>query len=75
MACSFYSTKDTKKVTIQSDNLEVIKALFDNWSKVSNITVLRRVRRLLNVEGQWLLTFTPKEYNIVADHLTKLSLT
>ncbi|MBA0736752.1 hypothetical protein Gogos_010260, partial [Gossypium gossypioides] len=45
--------KGFKRVTIQSDNMEVVRALQESWWTNSSITVLRRIRRILKVEGQW----------------------
>lgn len=43
--------KGYKEASIQSDNLEVIKSLSDEWIEDSGIIVVRRVRRLLHTEG------------------------
>ncbi|KAL1152668.1 hypothetical protein V6Z11_A09G125900 [Gossypium hirsutum] len=46
-------SKSYKKVRIQSDSLEVVKALSMEVLVDSGNTILRRVKRLLRSEGQW----------------------
>ncbi|MBA0656812.1 hypothetical protein Goklo_009142, partial [Gossypium klotzschianum] len=46
-------SKGFKKATIQTDNLEVVKALQDNLMINSSIIMLRRIRRIMRTEGQW----------------------
>ncbi|MBA0682421.1 hypothetical protein Goari_024144 [Gossypium aridum] len=48
-----FLSKKFRRVTIQSDNLEVVKALQESWLTDSDITMFRRIRRILKVEGQW----------------------
>ncbi|KAG8493054.1 hypothetical protein CXB51_010395 [Gossypium anomalum] len=67
-------SKGYKKVRIQSDNLDVVKALSMEVSVDSSITVLRRVKRLMLSEGQWEIKYIPRECNIITDQLAKISL-
>ncbi|KAH1090779.1 hypothetical protein J1N35_018036 [Gossypium stocksii] len=63
-----------KKVRIQSDNLDVVKALSMEVSVDSRNTVLRRIKRLLSSEGQWEIKYVPKECNLIIDQLAKIGL-
>ncbi|KAH1047516.1 hypothetical protein J1N35_038300 [Gossypium stocksii] len=38
------------------------------------ITLLRRIKRLLRSEGQWNVKHVPRECNLIADQLAKISL-
>ncbi|KAK5829662.1 hypothetical protein PVK06_013455 [Gossypium arboreum] len=40
----------------------------------SGNTVLRRVKRLLRSKGQWEIKYVPRECNLIADQLAKISL-
>ncbi|KAK5825841.1 hypothetical protein PVK06_020709 [Gossypium arboreum] len=40
-----------RKISILSDNLEAVQALFELVLKESRITVLRRTQRIMRVEG------------------------
>ncbi|KAK5840501.1 hypothetical protein PVK06_009402 [Gossypium arboreum] len=59
---------------MQIDNLEVVRALPDGMLVDAGITVIRRVQWIMRTEGQWLIMYIPREINLVADGLTKLSL-
>ncbi|MBA0709737.1 hypothetical protein Golax_024759 [Gossypium laxum] len=63
-----------KRATIQTDNLEVVRALTVEWSKDLGITLIRRIQRVMNYEGQWEIIYVPKNCNSSADRLAKLSL-
>ncbi|XP_040946770.1 uncharacterized protein [Gossypium hirsutum] len=70
-----YSTsKGLNKATMQIDNLEVVRALPDGMLVDVGITVIRRVQWIMRTEGQWLIMYIPREINLVADGLAKLSL-
>ncbi|MBA0680522.1 hypothetical protein Goari_012214 [Gossypium aridum] len=56
------------------DNLEVVRALTVEWSKDLGITLIRRIQRVMNYEGQWEIIYVPKNCNLSADRLAKLSL-
>ncbi|MBA0574202.1 hypothetical protein Golob_001431, partial [Gossypium lobatum] len=62
------------KVIIQSDSLEVVKAIQRSFFNSSNSTLIRRIQRILSQEGQWLLVYIPREQNQVAGCLAKLTL-
>ncbi|KAH1046624.1 hypothetical protein J1N35_037408 [Gossypium stocksii] len=66
--------KGYKRVKIQTNNLEVVKALNMEENVDSGITLLRRIKRTLQSVGQWEVRHVPKECNLVADHLVKMSL-
>ncbi|MBA0881047.1 hypothetical protein Goshw_027993 [Gossypium schwendimanii] len=66
--------KGFKRVTIQSDNLDVVKALQESWLTDSSITVLRRVRRILRTERQWYIRHVSRDLNHVIDCLANMSL-
>ncbi|KAG8485897.1 hypothetical protein CXB51_020227 [Gossypium anomalum] len=68
------SSKVYKKVQIQIDNLEVVRALSMKETIDSGITLLKRVKRLLCFEGQWEIKYVPRECNLIADQLAKISL-
>ncbi|MBA0737271.1 hypothetical protein Gogos_010741 [Gossypium gossypioides] len=60
---------------IQTDNLDVIKALTDIELEDSGITLLRRLHRIMRTEEQWQIRYVSREHNTVVDWLAKLSLT
>ncbi|MBA0800863.1 hypothetical protein Gohar_011275, partial [Gossypium harknessii] len=62
-----------KKVVIQSDNLQVVKAIQDNLLEDSNLVLIKRIQQVLQHESHWLLRHVPKEKNQVADCITKMS--
>ncbi|KAK5770916.1 hypothetical protein PVK06_047075 [Gossypium arboreum] len=66
--------KGYKKVQIHTDNLEVVRALSMEEIVHSDITLLIRVKRLLHSEGQWGIKYIPRECNLIADQLVKISL-
>ncbi|KAA3460139.1 reverse transcriptase [Gossypium australe] len=66
--------KGYKKVRIQTDNLEVIWALTMEDMANSGNTLLRRIKRLMNSEGQWEIKYVPREGNLTADKLAKTGL-
>ncbi|KAK5772033.1 hypothetical protein PVK06_048294 [Gossypium arboreum] len=67
-------TKGYKRVRIQTDNIEVVRALSMEETVDSGITLLRRVKRILRSEGQWEIMYVPREYNLVADKLANIGL-
>ncbi|MBA0686089.1 hypothetical protein Goari_013710, partial [Gossypium aridum] len=66
--------KGFKRATIQTDNLEIARALQQNVMTDSDIIVLRSVRRIMKTEGQWCIRYVPRDFNKVVDCLAKLSL-
>ncbi|MBA0873333.1 hypothetical protein Goshw_000925, partial [Gossypium schwendimanii] len=62
------------KMIIQSDSLEVVKAIQRSFFNSSNSALIRRIQRILSQEGQWLLLYIPIEQNQVAGCLAKLTL-
>ncbi|KAK5771280.1 hypothetical protein PVK06_047470 [Gossypium arboreum] len=65
--------RENGNVIIQSDSLEVVKAIHENVSKNSSSALLRRIHRILSQERQWILRYTPREENKSADYLSKLA--
>ncbi|MBA0765640.1 hypothetical protein Gotri_014800, partial [Gossypium trilobum] len=65
--------RDHDKVIIESDYLEVIKAIHRSVSKTSKSIMIRRIHQILSQEGQWILHHILKEHNQSADHLAKLA--
>lgn len=61
-------------VIIQSDSLEVIKAIHGSDSSTSNSSLIRIIRNILEQEKQWNLIYIPREQNQVADCLAKQAL-
>ncbi|MBA0752798.1 hypothetical protein Gogos_001601, partial [Gossypium gossypioides] len=59
---------------ILTDNLEVTQILTDLDLEDSRITVLRRTQRIMMAEGMWNIKHIPRNQNLVADRLAKLSL-
>ncbi|MBA0692966.1 hypothetical protein Goari_010486, partial [Gossypium aridum] len=51
--------KGYKRATIQTDNLEVVRALTMEEQVGSGITLLRMIQRLLCSEGQWEIKYVP----------------
>ncbi|MBA0784489.1 hypothetical protein Gotri_024806 [Gossypium trilobum] len=45
--------KGFKRGTVQTDSLEVVRALQENRREDSGITMFRTVQRILKFEGQW----------------------
>ncbi|MBA0629566.1 hypothetical protein Godav_024105, partial [Gossypium davidsonii] len=66
--------KGYKRATIQIDNLEVVNALTVKGSEDSGTTLIRRIQRIMNFEGQWEIRYILRECNLIADRLAKLSL-
>ncbi|MBA0668711.1 hypothetical protein Goklo_001598, partial [Gossypium klotzschianum] len=62
------------KVIIQSDSLEVVKAIQRSFFNSLNSALIRRIQCILSQEGQWLLLYIPREQNQVAGCLAKLTL-
>ncbi|MFQ6660528.1 hypothetical protein Gotur_029014 [Gossypium turneri] len=57
-----------------TDNLKVAQILSDIDLEDSGITMLRRTHRILQSEGEWRIKHIPRNQNLVADRLAKLSL-
>lgn len=61
------------KVMIQSNNLEVLKAIHGSALKTSNSALIRRMHCILFQEGQWIIRHIPREHNQSVDFLAKLA--
>ncbi|MBA0803615.1 hypothetical protein Gohar_013805, partial [Gossypium harknessii] len=72
--CKLIQIRGRNQVIIQTDNLEVVKAILGSTSSVSNSALIRRIQSVFE-ENQWLLRYIPRERNQVADCLTKQALT
>lgn len=59
-----------KRVTIQINNLEIVRVLQENLMTDSSVTILKRIRRIMRTEIKYIL----REFNQIAKCLTKLSL-
>ncbi|PPS13942.1 hypothetical protein GOBAR_AA06637 [Gossypium barbadense] len=66
--------KGYRKISLLTDNLEIVQVLSDLNLEDFGITVLRRVRRIMRAEGQWKINHISRNRNLVADRLAKLSL-
>lgn len=66
--------KGFTRAFIRTDNLEVIQALLKEHDNDFGITVLRRVQRIMQSDGQWQIQYVPRENNLIADYLTNLGL-
>ncbi|MBA0872893.1 hypothetical protein Goshw_022800, partial [Gossypium schwendimanii] len=66
--------KGYKQIIIMTDNLEFAQILNDMDMEDSGITGLRRTLRILYSEGEWRIKHIPRNQNLVADRLAKLSL-
>ncbi|MBA0646306.1 hypothetical protein Goklo_014279, partial [Gossypium klotzschianum] len=65
--------KDHDKVIIQSNSLEVVKAIQGSISNASNLALIRRIQCILSQKDKWLLRYILREYNQVAElALTKI---
>ncbi|MBA0793983.1 hypothetical protein Gohar_018354, partial [Gossypium harknessii] len=62
-----------RRIIIMTDNLEVAQILTDMDLEDSGITVLRRTHRILQSERGWMIKHIPRNQNLVADRLAKLS--
>lgn len=62
-----------KRVLIQTNNLEVFKAIQDPDSKSSCSTLVRRIRQLLDSVRNWRLDHIPKEANKDADQMARMT--
>ncbi|KAK5783679.1 hypothetical protein PVK06_038192 [Gossypium arboreum] len=67
-------SKGFTKAMIHIDNLEVARALHDGMLVDADITMLKRVQRIMRTDGQWSIRYILGENNLVADTLVKLSL-
>lgn len=67
-------SKRIKRVIIQTNKLEVFRVLQGNAMTDSGIIVFRRIQWIMKAEGQWRIRYVPRECNLVADCLAKLSL-
>ncbi|MBA0571168.1 hypothetical protein Golob_004756, partial [Gossypium lobatum] len=61
------------RVFIQSDNLGLMRAIYDSKTISSNYSLIRRIQQILSQEGQWFLRHTPRENNQVVDGLAKMT--
>ncbi|KAH1092020.1 hypothetical protein J1N35_019277 [Gossypium stocksii] len=59
---------------IQTDNLEVVNALSMEALVDLGITILRRIKRLMQFDGQCKITYINRECNLITDQLAKISL-
>ncbi|KAH1096248.1 hypothetical protein J1N35_013169 [Gossypium stocksii] len=66
--------KGYKQTIIQTDSLEVVQALTDMRMEESGITVLRRTQHVMKSKRQRRIIHIPREQNLVANRLAKLSL-
>ncbi|MBA0638255.1 hypothetical protein Godav_025971, partial [Gossypium davidsonii] len=62
-----------RRIIIMTDNLEVAQILTDMDLEDSGITVLRRTHCILQSERGWMIKHIPRNQNLVADRLAKLS--
>ncbi|MBA0694217.1 hypothetical protein Goari_004533 [Gossypium aridum] len=60
---NFIRRRAHEKVIIQSDSLEVVKALQGSVSSISYSALTRRIQCILSQEGLWILRYIPKEHN------------
>ncbi|KAK5794843.1 hypothetical protein PVK06_036093 [Gossypium arboreum] len=67
-------SKGFRQVTIQSDNLEVVRVLQESLMTDPSITVLRRIRRIFRTERQWYIKHVSRDLNHAVDCLDKMSL-
>lgn len=63
-----------KKDIINTDNLEVVKALNDSNMKALGITILRRVQKLLKSEDLWRICYVVRDENSDVELLAKFGL-
>ncbi|KAA3486878.1 LINE-1 reverse transcriptase isogeny [Gossypium australe] len=66
--------KGYRRIIIISDNLEVVQNLSALNTGESEIAILRRTKRIIQSEGEWKIKHVPRNMNMVADRLAKLSL-
>ncbi|KAG8473137.1 hypothetical protein CXB51_035140 [Gossypium anomalum] len=67
-------SKGYKKVKLQTDDIEVVRILFMEETEDFGTTLIRRIKCLLCSEGQWEIKHIPRECNLIADQLAKISL-
>ncbi|KAA3453051.1 Retrovirus-related Pol polyprotein LINE-1 [Gossypium australe] len=66
--------KGFRQITIASYNLEVVQNLSALNTGDFGIAVLRRTKRIIQSVGEWNIKYVPRNMNMVADCLAKLSL-
>ncbi|KAA3479950.1 reverse transcriptase [Gossypium australe] len=66
--------KGYRRISIVTDNLEVVQNLSAPNSRDSGIAVIRRTHRIIQSMGEWKIRHIPRSMNTVADHLAKMSL-
>ncbi|KAK5785332.1 hypothetical protein PVK06_039904 [Gossypium arboreum] len=62
------------EVIIQSDTMEVVKAILDSTSSEANSMLSRRIQSILFQEKRWFWRYIPRDQNQVADCLAKQAL-
>ncbi|MBA0768672.1 hypothetical protein Gotri_017457 [Gossypium trilobum] len=62
------------EVIIQSDSLEVVKAILESTSTEANLALIRRIQSILFQEKLWFLRYIPRDQNQVTDCLAKQAL-
>ncbi|KAA3474645.1 reverse transcriptase [Gossypium australe] len=67
-------SKGFRRIIIASDNLEVVQNLLTLNTEDSAIAILRRTKRIIQSAKEWNIQYVPRNLNMVADCLTKLSL-
>ncbi|KAH1067718.1 hypothetical protein J1N35_032705 [Gossypium stocksii] len=65
--------KGYRKISILTDNFEVVQVLSVLDLEDSRITVFRRAQRIMRAEGKWKIKHIPRNRNLVANHLAKLA--
>ncbi|MBA0684344.1 hypothetical protein Goari_025936 [Gossypium aridum] len=66
--------KGYRRVIILTDNLEIVQILSDLDLEDSGITVLRNTECIMRAEGMWKIKHIPRNQNLVAARLAKLSM-
>ncbi|MBA0715979.1 hypothetical protein Golax_014850, partial [Gossypium laxum] len=60
-----------KRILIQKDSLEVAFAIQEGAFRISNTTLLRRIKQILTKVKQQMIQHIPREENTIADSLVK----
>ncbi|MBA0701119.1 hypothetical protein Goari_022841, partial [Gossypium aridum] len=61
------------RVLIVSDNLEVVKVIYDHNSARSSIFLVKRIQHDLSQEKMWFVRHIPRENNQATNILTKMA--
>ncbi|MBA0642030.1 hypothetical protein Goklo_026495 [Gossypium klotzschianum] len=68
-----YKKGGRDRALIQTNCLEVVKAIQEGYSVSSNSALLQRIQLMLQSKNHWVIRHVPRECNQVADLIAKMS--